>query len=98
MARITIDVTGADIDRGEPACPWACPVANALNRTLPGDWEVEADRLKRRDPDADPDDEAYDLVIPAPPEVEGFVLEYDGGLPVAPFHFELDLPARLYRR
>ena len=80
---VRVTVTAADIARGRPYTPDACPVALAIERAL-GTW---ATVLVNR---------VYTTVgrhtVVNPGSVREFVERFDERFPVAPFEFELVLP------
>lgn len=76
-----ISVTQEDIDKGERNECRRCPVALALARAGFSGWEVDAGTIFLPHSTAEP--------IRTPVEVTRFVLDFDEGLPVFPFTFEL---------
>jgi hypothetical protein len=80
-----VQVTQDDIDAGLPCVSNHCPVALALNRATGCEWDVQGNgccgiRMKAKN---------Y-FSLNAPNDVAYFVEEFDDGLPVEPFEFELD--------
>jgi hypothetical protein len=84
---VRIEVTAEDIRAGSAGDPWLCPVARALRRTTGRGWLVDDDTLDRLR------DNAHLGSVPCPPEVADFVLAFDRGDAVAPFAFDLEVPA-----
>lgn len=79
-----VKVTQDDIDKGKRKRACFCPVALALNRDAPrGGWSVSDIML------VDGDGNLY----AAPINVSSFVMDFDRGLSVQPFEFELNLKA-----
>jgi hypothetical protein len=81
---VTVEVTQADIDHGEPGEPCVCPVARAIARVVAAeDWAplVTATSVQF---DAD----CADL----PREARDFIGRFDSGQSVEPFSFQFDVP------
>jgi hypothetical protein len=82
MAKITIDVTQADIEAGHPLACSACPIALAAQRAF-GDRPVIVDSfLSIRGQDR--------LVWSMPSAAYAFIRDFDAGRPVEPFSFTLE--------
>jgi hypothetical protein len=80
--RITIDVTADDIANGVRGRCSTCPVALAVRR-VPGleKWEVGGMSA------------FYGASsFPLPCAASRFIMDFDGGRPVEPFSFEVDVP------
>lgn len=87
-AAIRIDVTQDDIDDGHPRESECCPVALALNRTMPLPWKwnvgVRPARAWLREPGV-----PVASVLVLPPRVDRFISRFDRGETVKPFSFEI---------
>src|SRR5690348_452339 len=86
MQTFQIEVTQEDIDKGLKGNCSACPIALAVNRTIPGANSTVSDMfnhvycpgVSRKNADT-PDDAAW------------FISDFDDGKPVEPFSFTLTL-------
>jgi hypothetical protein len=86
-----IAVTADHIARGIPKDPRTCPVALAIRSALPSMKYISvvfSTAFLLRDSMRE-----YEAFLPE--EVVIFVDDFDNGLPVFPFEFELDIPAEL---
>jgi len=85
-----VTVTAEHIANGERGECMGCPVWLAITDALPGlaYLAVFIQDIQLR---PDPDDDDAEVEMPA--EVLDFVRDFDLGLPVEPFTFELDYPA-----
>jgi hypothetical protein len=83
---VRIEVTAEDVRAGARSDSGGCPVALALRRATGGQWWVGGRGLRPYFP-APP----HGDVVDAPPQVARFVDDYDSGLPVSPFSFELEV-------
>lgn len=83
MTMIKVEVTQADIDKGDRRNPCGCPIALAIARVFPASHPYcNADGVEFS-PAGDRTD------IPLPDEVVAWMDRYDAGLVVEPFTFEL---------
>lgn len=81
--KYTVEVTQTDIDKGDRACRYNCPVALALRRVIHTDVEVGDTCLATKIDDAIID-------VESPPAVKEFVFDFDRGEEVKPFVFEVE--------
>ena len=88
----TIEVTQKDIDDGEKGLCACCPVALAINRELsrPAYASVKFDTVLIKN--ADTGKVITWILMPA--KVNKFVYDFDSGVEVKPFTFELDIPSK----
>jgi hypothetical protein len=84
---VQIEVTQADIAKGVRASACECPVALAMDRATGRSCTVGVSC-----------GHVDDVSVEFPPEVSDFVLKFDSREPVAPFTFELSLPAEAVRK
>lgn len=82
MAKLEIHVTQDDIHRGKPGEVGMCPIALAVKRKINYTAAVSV-----FDEDLDIDKLSYWL----PKEAVDFVRGFDGGAPVEPFYFSLEV-------
>jgi hypothetical protein len=88
VSTITVRVTGTDIRRGLPGDALSCPIARALRRATGRRWAASRTVLRV----AEEDGVLGGRHLPAPPEAEAFMRDYDRDRKVRPFTFTLDLP------
>lgn len=92
-SRINIDVTNDDIARAHISDSYKCVVAQAVARTLPDATRIEVDvatiRFTR-------DEKRFVYLTPF--IVQGYVVAFDAGEPIAPFRFQLRDPQQVRRR
>lgn len=74
-----IKVTEKDIKYGEERCPGTCPIARAINRELPGQDVMVFKSI------CEINHYEYEL----PPRAYDFIEQFDAGLPVEPFEFDI---------
>jgi hypothetical protein len=84
---VLVEVTQEDIDKGKRGDPWCCPAARALERATGKKWSVVGPLCSR----VDDRKQAIGKRITLPQEVFDFVRAFDGGEPVSPFSFELEV-------
>jgi len=85
--RVVVKVTAEDIAHGVKNDCERCPIARALWRAIPGASPVVGGVS------ASWHDGAGSWVrVTLPASARGFVSDFDGRLPVAPFSFPLDIP------
>lgn len=87
MKRVTIEVTGQDIERAHRNDSYKCVVAQAIARTVPDARRIEVDSQTIRFTSGD-----ERLVYLTPYTVQGYVIAFDAGDPVEPFKFQLRNP------
>lgn len=91
--RIAVRVTQADIDRAHRNDSYKCVVAQAIARTIPEATRVEVDTQSIRFTVAD-----ERRLYLTPWQVQAYVIAFDAGEPIEPFHFTLTGHKRLHRR
>lgn len=96
MPLVTITIEQHDIDNGMRGWCGRCPVARAANRVVVAGYSthVTTSRLSLKDSDG--------LVMCGhtfhlPYEARQFIRDFDQEEPVAPFQFQLDIPAEFLR-
>lgn len=85
----TINVTSEDISRGEPKNARCCPVAIAIGRHANWATEVTVDRYEIG---FETDINCESELVSTPAEASEFIKDFDAGMPVQPFSFNLDIP------
>ncbi len=90
--RVRIEVNAGDIAHGERHSCRSCPVALAVAREFP--WTSPI--VDGCTVDFGSDGESW-LWAEAPDAVNAFIEAFDGGKPVTPFAFDLDVPDEVGR-
>lgn len=85
--KTTIEVTKGDIKKGVAKNYHTCPVARAISRKLKNGLAPWVSTVLIID--------YYKFGLPI--EAHLFVIDFDKGLPVQPFSFDLDLPVELLK-
>lgn len=78
LPTVLISVTEEDIQRGFPNCD-RCPVALAVSRQMGQHASVTLHWVR-----------TADLLAKVPTVVRNFIEDFDRGLPVSPFNFQLE--------
>lgn len=84
-----IEVTQDDIESGTRYSASWCPVALAITRSLHRDDEPEDVHVCEGTKQI----QIGELLLPMPDHVVTFARRFDGGEPVEPFAFELEMPS-----
>ena len=82
--KFQVSVTRHDIERGIPGDAFCCPVMLACLRSVPmalsaSPWSLEVGTPNQG-------------FVELPPEVTNWMEQFDGGRPVEPFEFEIEIP------
>jgi hypothetical protein len=83
--RTRVEVTAEDIEKGSRCNGWNCPVHRGLWRATGQTWNVYSSWAIAVEPQPR-------RTISLPSEAIVFNNRFDGGLPVQPFTFEVDIP------
>lgn len=90
-----VDVTQEDIDYGIPECGSYCPIALAVKRAVPTATSIEVDQGGARvewksGEEGTPEERLVVAFYPLPDAASRFVVDFDSGLEVMPFSFEME--------
>lgn len=88
----TINVKQHHIDKGWLCECRDCPIAQAVNEVLKQDHYAEVNRQNIAICN-----NLNSIILESPTSVSKFVEEFDNGLHVSPFSFELDLPVEVLK-
>jgi hypothetical protein len=93
-SRINVEVTDSDIKGAKRGDSFICAVSVAIARTVPDATRIEVDSQTIRFTTGD----GQRLLYLTPYAVQGYVIGFDAGDPIEPFHFQLRDPQRVARR
>jgi hypothetical protein len=93
MRTVEIKVTQEDIDRGVSTDCTKCPIALACIRSVPS---IESCLVDPREIAFFPPRSNIWVDVKTPYAAVRFMREFDGGHPVSPFSFTLELPEELF--
>lgn len=88
--QVNVDVTQDDIDMGKARRCYDCPIALAINRTIPGAYAFVTTPAKLLTLTVDGSRVA--VKVERWQSVNKFIRDFDNGLPVSPFSLTLDIP------
>lgn len=92
--KVTISVTNKDIAEGCSGEASNCPVAKAGNRVLSSSFKCVVFVDFVIVPFGQPS--CWDIRLP--PKARNFIRDFDHNVPVKPFRFQLDIPAKYLKR